>query len=168
MHVVINDRDTGSSERSRVRGSHRYIVEETEPHGSTALGVVTWRTHEGNRPLIGRRERPLDSINRGPSREAGHIVRFGRRVRIRIEREGTPGETRDPLNVLLIVHAGELLVRGDTRGDDFAALRTPFPCRYAHDVTAFRRLGVTRRRLMVSKAVGVDDGQGHRRILRHL
>src|SRR5207249_1607464 len=70
VDVEIQDGDAADV---LIPGSHdadRHVVEEAESHGSGALRVMAWRTHDGQSVLGAATEDPIDALNHRSGRRA--------------------------------------------------------------------------------------------------
>jgi hypothetical protein len=100
-------------------------------------------------------------VDGGARRQQRDLVRFGRCIRVGIERRRAAGGFRHPAQVLGSVHARELLVGRRTRRHDLDAPRAPASGDGIHDLGALGTLGVAGRRLMFGEAIGMHEEDGH-------
>ena len=144
-----------------MRGGDRDVVEQAEPHRAVALGVMAGRPHQRHRGRMDAGHHPLHRIDGSPCRQARDLIRFGRGVGVRVERQRSAGGLSHPLQVGGVVHARELFDGCFARSDDLGTASPPSVDHRGHRLGAFQTLGVTRRGLVFAEPVGVNQDHRH-------
>ena len=111
MDVVVHHRHTLQAQRQRVRGRHRHVVIQTEPHRLVALRVMAWRANKRKDSRAAGLDGGIHAANRRSRRKQSHIPRIGRRERVGIQRHGTAGCAIDCRKMILGVNPKKLRAR---------------------------------------------------------
>src|SRR5690349_22900892 len=99
------------------------VVEQTEPHGARAFGVVPRGTYQckGAPAFVLRVEDMIDGGDRRAGGKPRNLVAAGRGEGVRIESHGAAGRLAKKTDVIRIVHARELGLRRRHRSQHLAA-----------------------------------------------
>ena len=149
VNVVVDDRDPIDAERTGMRRADRDVVVEAEAHGAIAFGMVAGRANQREGPGVPAVDHPLDTLHRSARGQQRHLVGLGAGEGVGIERDRRPRRLGDPLQVVAVVHAVELLARGGARRHDFASRAAPGVGHDVHDLGPFGTLGMTGRVLVL-------------------
>lgn len=119
MDVPVNDGDAVSPSGESFRGGDRDVVEQTKSHRTIRLGVVPWRSGEGETALHAACHHGPSELHGATSGMECRTLAPGADVGIRIQHAETI--CRPPLELLDVrnrVDPQELLAGGRTRWED--------------------------------------------------
>ena len=160
VNVVVDDRHPREAARARVRRRHGNVVEQAEAHRTVPFGVMARRAHHHERP---RARAPVQHVidcgNRRARRQPRHVVRVGRRERVRVQCDGAPCRFPDQPDVLAIVNPTEIFVGCRPRLDHGASAPAELGGDDLHDLRALDPLRVARRRQMIRPAIGREESE---------
>jgi hypothetical protein len=144
---------TRDAPSARVGRRDGHVVEQAEPHRPIAFRMMARRPDQRQGGDVRRGHHPLHRVDGRARGQQRDLVRFGRRIRVRIERRRAVDRLRETAEVLGGMNARELLAARLARRDDLDAPRAPSSGHGVHDLGALGALGMARRRLVFGEAV---------------
>jgi hypothetical protein len=135
MDVVVDDGDFAAP-WARACPPRRMTLLPDRTHRAVALRVMPRRAHERDGRPVRPGHDPFHGVDRGAGGEQRDVVRFGRRVGVRIELRRFPGRFGNPAEVVAVVHARELLGGRLARCHDVGAALAPAGGHRVHDLGA--------------------------------